>query len=100
MPSEKVAALIQKGTFYDLLRILESSHRKTYTVEDLKQLTDTYIRCAEPENCSMSGESVVLLIQKGTLFDFIRILGNAPEQTYAVEDLKQLVDTYIQSAEQ
>lgn len=47
MPSEKEIILIQKATMYDLKRILEQDPDKTYTVEELKQLIDSYIQGAE-----------------------------------------------------
>ena len=47
MPTEKEVVLIQKATMYDLKRILEQEPDKTYTVEELKQLIDSYIQGAE-----------------------------------------------------
>ena len=47
MPTEKEVVLIQKATMYDLKRILEQEPDKTYTVEELKQLIDSYIQSAE-----------------------------------------------------
>ena len=47
MPTEKEVILIQKATMYDLKRILEQEPDKTYTVEELKQLIDSYIQGAE-----------------------------------------------------
>lgn len=43
MPTEKEVLLIQKATMYDLLKILEAEPGKTYTVEELKKLIDSYI---------------------------------------------------------
>ncbi len=43
MLTEKEILLIQKATMYDLKRILEADPDKTYTVEELKQLIDSYI---------------------------------------------------------
>ena len=47
MPTEKEVILIQKATMYDLKRILEQEPDKTYTVEELIQLIDSYIQGAE-----------------------------------------------------
>ena len=47
MPTEKEVILIQKATMYDLKRILEQEPDKTYTVEELKRLIDSYIQGAE-----------------------------------------------------
>lgn len=43
MPTEKEILMIQKATMYDLLKILETDPDKTYTVEELKKLMDSYI---------------------------------------------------------
>ncbi|MDE6589626.1 MAG: hypothetical protein K2K53_04610 [Oscillospiraceae bacterium] len=47
MPDEKWTLIVQKATVYDLKRILEQEPDKTYTVEELKQLIDSYIQGAE-----------------------------------------------------
>lgn len=43
MPSEKEILMIQKATMFDFKQILEANPDKTYTVEELKHLIDTYI---------------------------------------------------------
>ena len=48
----------------------------------------------------MSSEKEVILIQKATMYDLKRILEQDPEKTYTVEELKQLIDAYIQGVEQ
>ena len=55
MPTEKEVILIQKATMYDLKRILEQEPDKTYTVEELKQLIDSYIRVQsnKPQPCGL-----------------------------------------------
>lgn len=46
-PSEKETLMIQKATIYDLQKILEQGEPdKTYTVEEIKELMDAYIRGA------------------------------------------------------
>lgn len=48
MPSEKEIAIIQKATVYDLQKILENGdEKKSYTVEELKNLMDAYIKGTE-----------------------------------------------------
>ena len=47
MPTEKETLMIQKATVYDLQKILENGEKgKTYTVEELKELMDAYIKGA------------------------------------------------------
>ena len=43
MPTEKEILMVQKATIYDLIKILETDAEKTYTVEELKKLLDSYI---------------------------------------------------------
>ena len=43
MLSEKEILMIQKATMFDFKQILEANTDKTYTVEELKHLIDTYI---------------------------------------------------------
>ena len=43
MPSEKEILMIKKATMFDFKQILEANPDKTYTVEELKHLIDTYI---------------------------------------------------------
>lgn len=48
MLTEKETLMIQKATVYDLQKILEKSEKgKTYTVEEIKELMDAYIKGAE-----------------------------------------------------
>ena len=47
MPSEKEILIIQKAAMFDLKRILEAHPDKTYTVDEIKQIIDTYITGAE-----------------------------------------------------
>ena len=47
MSGEKEMLMVQKATMYDLKRILEQDPDKTYTVEELKQLSDAYIQGME-----------------------------------------------------
>lgn len=42
-PGEKEILIIQKATMYDLKKILEADPNKTYTVEELVKLIDSYI---------------------------------------------------------
>ena len=47
MPTEKETLMIQKATIYDLQKILESGDKeKTYTIEEIKELMDAYIKGA------------------------------------------------------
>ncbi len=48
----------------------------------------------------MSGEKEMLMVQKATMYDLKRILEQDPDKTYTVEELKQLIDAYIQGMEQ
>ena len=43
MPTEKEILMIQKATMYDLKKILEVDPDKTYTVEELNKIIDSYI---------------------------------------------------------
>ena len=43
MLSEKEILMIQKATMFDFKQILEANPDKTYPVEELKHLIDTYI---------------------------------------------------------
>ena len=47
MPTEKEIVIIQKATMYDLKRILEADPDKTYSVEELKKIIDSYITGVE-----------------------------------------------------
>ncbi len=47
MPTEKEIVMIQKATVYDLERIFEENPDKTYSVEELKKIIDSYITGAE-----------------------------------------------------
>lgn len=47
MPPEKEIVIIQKAMLYDLIRILETDPKKTYTVEELEKLFDAYMSGAE-----------------------------------------------------
>lgn len=40
------------------------------------------------------------MVQKATMYDLKRILEKNPDKTYTVEELKQLIDAYIQGMEQ
>lgn len=45
MPAEKDTLMIQKATIYDIQKILEPG--KTYTAQEIVELTDAYIRGLE-----------------------------------------------------
>lgn len=48
MPTEKETLMIQKATVYDLQKILDKGESdKKYTVEEIKELMDAYIKGAE-----------------------------------------------------
>ena len=47
MPTEKETLMIQKATVYDLQKILERTEKSNYTVEEIKELMDAYIKGAE-----------------------------------------------------
>lgn len=47
MPSEKEIVMIQKATMYDLKRIIEADPDKTYSVDELKKIIDSYITGVE-----------------------------------------------------
>ncbi len=48
----------------------------------------------------MSSEKEILMVQKATVYDLMRILEQNPGKTYTVEELRQLIDAYIQGMEQ
>lgn len=48
MPSEKEITIIQKATIYDLQKILKNGDKdKTYTIDELVELMDAYIKGVE-----------------------------------------------------
>ncbi len=48
----------------------------------------------------MSSEKEILMVQKATVYDLMRIFEQNPGKTYTVEELRQLIDAYIQGMEQ
>ncbi len=44
MPTENERKDVQKSMAYDLIHLLERNPEKTYTVQELKELIDTYIQ--------------------------------------------------------
>ncbi len=48
----------------------------------------------------MPTEKEVVLIQKATIYDLMRIIEEDPDKTYTQEELKKLFDAYIRGAEQ
>ena len=48
----------------------------------------------------MSSEKEIIIVQKATMYDLKRILEQDPDKTYTVEELRQLIDAYIQGMEQ
>ncbi len=47
MSMDSEALFIQKATVYDLQKILERTDKANYTVEEIKELMDAYIKGAE-----------------------------------------------------
>ena len=47
MSMDSEALFIQKATVYDLQRIFERTEKSNYTVEEIKELMDAYIKGAE-----------------------------------------------------
>ena len=47
----------------------------------------------------MSSEREILIVQKATVYDLMRIIRENPEKSYTVEELEQLLHAYIQGAE-
>ena len=48
----------------------------------------------------MPTEKEVVLIQKATIYDLMRIIKEDPDKTYTQEELEKLFDAYITGAEQ
>lgn len=48
----------------------------------------------------MPTEKEVVLIQKATIYDLMRIIEENPDKSYTPEELKKLFDAYITGAEQ
>ena len=44
MPTENERKDVQKSMAYDLIHLLERNPENTYTVQELKELIDTYIQ--------------------------------------------------------
>ena len=45
-------------------------------------------------------EKEVLLIQKATMYDLLKILKETPDKTYTLAELEKLIDSYIAGAAQ
>lgn len=53
------------------------------------------------ETQQMPTEKEMVIIQKATVYDLLKILKNKdPEKTYTLEELEKLMDAYIEGAEQ
>lgn len=48
----------------------------------------------------MHTEKMVVLIQKATIYDLMRIIKENPDKTYTQDELEKLFDAYITGAEQ
>ena len=48
----------------------------------------------------MPTEKEVVLIQKATIYDLMRMIEENPDKSYTPEELKKLFDAYITGAEQ
>lgn len=48
----------------------------------------------------MPTEKEVVLIQKATIYDLMRIIKENPDKTYTQDELEKLFDAYITGAEQ
>ncbi len=48
----------------------------------------------------MPTEKEVILIQKATIYDLMRIIKENPDKTYTQDELERLFDAYITGAEQ
>lgn len=48
----------------------------------------------------MPTEKEVVLIQKATVYDLMRIIKENPDKTYTQDELEKLFDAYITGAEQ
>jgi len=49
----------------------------------------------------MFAENEVIIIQKATVYDLLKIIKrNDPSRTYTLEELENLMDAYIEGAEQ
>lgn len=48
----------------------------------------------------MPTEQEVVLIQKATIYDLMRIIEEHPDKSYTPDELKKLFDAYITGAEQ
>ncbi|MDE6280209.1 MAG: hypothetical protein K2M15_00180 [Oscillospiraceae bacterium] len=47
----------------------------------------------------MPTEKEVLIVQKATVYDLMRIFNENPEKSYTVKELEQLLHAYIQGVE-
>ena len=50
MATEKEIKIIEKGTIYDLRRLLKNSGKKTYEIEELLDLLDTIADAKDQES--------------------------------------------------
>ena len=47
----------------------------------------------------MSSEKEIVIVQKATVYDLMRIIKENPGKSYTVEELEQLLHAYIQGVE-
>ena len=47
----------------------------------------------------MPTEKEIIIVQKATVYDLMRIFKENPEKSYTVEELEQLLHAYIQGVE-
>ena len=47
----------------------------------------------------MSSEKEIIIVQKATIYDLMRIIKGNPDKTYTAEELEQLLHAYIQGLE-
>ena len=47
----------------------------------------------------MPTEKEIIIVQKATVYDLMRIFKENPDKTYTTEELEQLLHAYIQGAE-
>ena len=48
----------------------------------------------------MSSEREILVAQKAAMYDLIRLLKQNPDKAYTVDELEDLIDSYIRGLEQ
>lgn len=48
----------------------------------------------------MSTEREIIMFQKSTVYDLLRLIGENPDKTYTTKELREMLDAYVKGLEQ